>query len=456
MKTVYWIIFLLIAAAVGNVDAASLTEQKLVRNVQMDTRLAQTVTVADLVTYAYLNNPYIQSAKEAWKATVEKYRLETGYPDPQFSATYFPEPIETRLGSQDWKLDLSQVIPFPGKLSKAGEIVQVDARIAKLSLDKAVRDVTVSIRVSFHEFGYIREAKRVTGENIQLLNHLRKIAETAYAGDRATFFDVVKAQAQTGQLRYDALLLDELEMTEQTRLNGLLDRDPDAEFGRLQEVTSQPLAYNSIQEIYRLAEEHQEDIQIAKAQVEKTDSKIDLARYQNLPDFKVGVTYSAIGDTDTSNPPSNEGRDAFGVQFGLTVPLWFGKNKGRVGSALAEKEQAKAIKTLRINETQTRIRELFFRLENARRIMELYGKELLPQAAKSMEIAETWFRQGESSFSDFIETQAVWYNFQLAYARALADYGKYLALLESLVGHNLTQKRELRPAVPERMKNERQ
>jgi outer membrane protein TolC len=405
------------------------------------------------VSYAYLNSPSIQSAREAWKATVEKYRLETGYPDPQFSATYFPEPIETRLGSQDWKLDLSQVIPFPGKLSKAGEIVQVEARIARLRLDRAVRDVTVAIRESFHEFGYIRKAKQVTGENIKLLDHFRKIAETAYAGDRATFFDVVKAQAQTGQLRYDALLLDELEMTEQTRLNGLLNRDPDAAFGRLQKVTFQPPAYN-VKEIYRLAEEHQEEIQIAKTQVEKADTKIDLARYQSLPDFKVGMTYSAIGNTGTSNPPSNEGRDAYGVQFGLTVPLWFGKSSGRVGRALAEKEQAKAIKTLRINETQTRIRELFFRLENARRIMELYGKELLPQAAKSMEIAETWFRQGESSFSDFIETQAVWYNFQLAYARAKADYGKYLARLEGIVGYNLTRQKDPPQTAPQDMKHE--
>jgi len=125
-----------------------------------------------------------------------------------------------------------------------------------------------------------------------------------------------------------------------------------------------------------------------------------------------------------------------------------------VGRALAEKQQAKAIQSLRINETQIRIRELFFRLENARRIMELYGKELLPEAAKSMEIAETWFRQGESSFADFIETQAVWYNFQLAYARALADYGKYLARLEGLVGQDLTKKSDRPPALPERMKNE--
>ena len=453
MKTVCWIIFLLIAAAVGNCNASSLAEQNLLRNAQMDTRLTQTVSVADLVTYAYLNNPSILSAKAGWKATVEKYRLETGYPDPQFSATYFPEPIETRLGSQDWKLDLSQVIPFPGKLSKAGEVVQAEARIGKLYLDKAVRDVIVSIRESFYEFTYIRKAKQVTGKNIQLLNHLRKIAETAYAGDRATFFDVVKAQAQTGQLRYDEILLDELEMTEQTRLNGLLDREPDAEFGRLEAETYPTLVYN-IQEIYRLAEDNQEEIQIAKTRIEKAETKVDLARYKNLPDFKVGVTYSAIGDTDTSNPPSNEGRDAFGVQFGLTLPLWFGKNKSRVGRALAEKEQTKAIKNLQINETQTQIRELFFRLENARRIMELYGKELLPQATKSMEIAETWFRQGESSFSDFIETQAVWYNFQLAYARARADYGKYLARLEGFVGLNLTRKRAPQRTAPERMTNE--
>ena len=440
MKTAQWIIFLLIMTYVTNGEPGGLSAQNQETTAQLDTRLTQTVTVADLVTYAYHKNPSILSAKEAWKATVEKYRLAGGYPDPQLSATYFPEPIETRLGPQDWNLNLSQVIPFPGKLSKAGEIVQVEARIAKLDLDRAVRDVTVSIRESFYEFMYIRKAKQVTGENIQLLNHLRKIAETAYAGDRATFFDVVKAQAQTGQLRYDALLLEDLEMTEQTRLNGLLDREPDAEFGQLDAETFYPLVYN-IEEIYRLAEEHREEIQIAKTQVKKAETKIDLARYQNLPDFKVGVTYSAIGKPDVQNPPSGEGRDAFGVQFGLTVPLWFGKNKSRVGRALAEMEQAKAMTTMRINETQTKIRKLFFRLENARRIMELYGKELLPQAAKSMEIAETWFRQGESSFSDFIETQAVWYNFQLAYARARADYGKYLARLEGLVGQNLTRKK---------------
>jgi len=66
--------------------------------------------------------------------------------------------------------------------------------------------------------------------------------------------------------------------------------------------------------------------------------------------------------------------------------------------------------------------------------MELYRDELMPQAARAMEVAEIWFREGEASFSDFVETQSVWYNFQLSLARAQADYGKYLSRLERAVG----------------------
>jgi outer membrane protein, heavy metal efflux system len=110
-----------------------------------------------------------------------------------------------------------------------------------------------------------------------------------------------------------------------------------------------------------------------------------------------------------------------------------------VGRAKAEMRRAKAVQTVSINEIRTQVHQLFFRLENSRRLIELYKNDLLPQATRSMEIAETWYREGESSFSDFVETQAVYYNFQLSLARAKADYGKYLARLEQLVGQTITK-----------------
>ena len=399
--------------------------------------LTGTLRLADLIDQAYANNPSIQMAREAWKASVENYRVTTGYPDPQLMVTWFPEPIETRLGPQDWNAQISQMIPFPGKLSKAGELVAADARIARLKLDMAVKETLLAVQESYYELWYIRQAKTVTGQNARLLEHLRKISETAHADDRATLTDVVKAQSQTGQLQYDALLLEELEQTEITRLNGLLNRSPETVVGQLETPTLAPFAAD-VETIYGLAEANQEDILMAQVGVDKGDTKVSLARFQNLPDFKVGLFYAGIGEPDVPVQPRDAGRDAIGVQAGISIPLWFGRNNSRVNKAMAEKSMARAEKTVRVNAVRTQIRTLYFKARNAQRVVTLYETSLVPQAARSMEIAEVWYREGESSFTDFIETQSVWYNFQLALARAKADYGINLARLERMAGTHLT------------------
>ena len=395
------------------------------------------VRLSDLVAQAYSHNPSIAQAREAWRATVENYRVTTGYPDPQLMVTWFPEPIETRLGPQDWNAQFSQMIPFPGKLSKAGELVDADARMARLKLDMAVKEAVLAVRESYYELWYIRQARTVTGQNTSLLAHLRKIVETAHADNRATMTDVVKAQSQSGQLQYDALLLEELEQTEITRLNGLLNRAPDAAVGELETPVLAPLTAD-VDTIYGLAEANQEEILMAQVGIDKGDTKVSLARFQNLPDFKVGLFYAAIGQPDVAMPPEDAGRDAIGLQAGISIPLWFGRNNSRVDKAMAEKSAARAEKVVRVNAVRTKIRTLYFKARNAQRVINLYASDLVPQAARAMETAEVWYREGQSSFTDFIETQSVWYNFQLALARAKADYGINLAKLERMAGTRLT------------------
>ena len=79
MKNLQGIILIIITAYVTGGSTSHLSAEEQASTTQLDARLTQTVTVADLVNYAYRENPSILSAKEAWKATVEKYRLETGY-----------------------------------------------------------------------------------------------------------------------------------------------------------------------------------------------------------------------------------------------------------------------------------------------------------------------------------------------------------------------------------------
>ena len=390
-----------------------------------------------MVTYAYHKNPAIVAAREDWRAKVESHRVATGLPDPQLTATYFPEPLQTRLGPQDWNVSLSQKIPFPGKLSKAGEVVKTEAHIASLHLDRTVRTIAAEIQASAYELIYIRAAQEIAAQNVALLDQLRSAAESAYADDRAALMDVMKALSQTGQLRYDALLLEELELTEITHLNGLLNRSPQAALGATAPPPFQTLAY-SLDELYQLAATHQEDIRIAEQGVRRAEARVALARSHYYPDFNVGLFYAAIGEPDTPQRPPAAGKDALGVRLGLTLPLWTGKNQGRVNQAHAEHAKAEAMRQGRINTSRTDIHRAYFRLQNARRLVELYQTDLLPQAASALGTTEAWFREGYAKFADLVEAQSTWYNFQLTLARAQADYGKQFARLEALVGHPLT------------------
>ena len=403
-----------------------------------DAQLMDKVTVQDLIAFAYQNSPSILKVREAWRETVEQYRITTGYPDPELKFTYFPEPIETRLGPQDWTASLNQKIPFPGKLAQAGKVVEAEARVAHINLDRIVKAVMASVRKSFYELLYIRKAKEVVAGNLRLLEHLRKVGETAYARDRAALMDMVKAQSQLGQIRYDGILLDELEFTEKTRLNGLLNRSPDARIGKLLDGGFAPVVFD-LRGLYRLAETNQEEIRMARALVEKAGARAELADFENLPDFNIGVFYGSIGEPNVPVRPQDAGRDALGFQIGVTIPLWVEKNRGRVAQAQAGIRKARAAEEASVNEIRIRVHDLFFRLNNSLRLIVLYRDNLLPQAINAMEIAETWYREGQATFSDFVETQAVYYNFQLSLARARADYGKYLAGLEQLVGQTITK-----------------
>jgi len=390
-----------------------------------------------MLEYATRNNPAIQAEMAKWRAVVEKYRVATAYPDPQLMVTWFPSPIETRLGPQDWNASLSQTIPFPGKLTTSGEMVKTDVTMAKFATDARVREVAARVTQSFHELTYIRKARQIATENATLLDKLRQMAETGHARDRTALIDVVKAQSQVGQLRYDILLLEELEQTETTLLNSLLNRPPDGRLGPLKSIPV-TLVDISMDTLYALADANQEGIRIAGLKVEKAMQGVSLSQYSNKPDFKLGLFYAAIGNPGVPSPPRDAGNDAVGIQFGVNIPLWTGKNNGAIDMARAGVLQEKALLNEIKNQTHSTIRSLYFKLNNSKRLMTLYGDDLIPQALKALDISQEWFRNGQGSFSDVLEAQAAAYNFQLSLARARADYGKTLAQLQRLVGGHIS------------------
>lgn len=388
-----------------------------------------------LIQIALKNNSELNAKKLAWESMIEQYPQATALNDPKLIYTEAIDPIETRLGPQDRVLALSQKIPFPGKLATKGNIVKKDIHIARLNYDKASRDLIVSLKQSYYELVYLQQAVRLTLQNKAILEKISHVAATDYASSSSTLNDVAKAQSQFAQVSYDVLLLQELLATEKTRINTLLNRDPEYTFEIQATLPQAVKLIHPVEYFYQLTESN-EELKIADLAIEKTRIKESLSRYASLPDFDVGVRYTQIGDPNITGL-ERAGDDGLAVSIGLNIPLNVTKNKAIRHQAYLQRRKSIENRKSLTNTLHNKVKSLYFKTNNAWRQSMLYHNNLLPQANRAKHIAELQYRENRGSITNYLETQATWLNFQLAYQRALADYWKNKAEMERLTGKAL-------------------
>lgn len=406
---------------------------------QSDAELLQALSgdihLPALIEMGIHRNPSVNIAMADWRAVIETYPQATALPDPMIRYDYFGESVETRVGPQKQRLGFSQSFPFPGTLRTAGGVVLKEVDIARIQYEQAIRDFIVDMKLHFFELSYLQNAIDITRQNQDLMNHILRVASTQYAKNEVTYNDVLKAESQLAQLSYDLILLQELATVEEAKITALIDLPTRISFGPL---ASGHVSFTklSVDDLERLALEHRQEIKISEHKVSKSADVIRLAKYQTKPKFSLNLM---TVDTDDALNPSmpDSGKDPWSVGVDMTLPWWISKNRSRIREAEFRREAAVESKRQLENSTRSGVAAIYFRMENARRLIDLYEGSLIPQAEKAMEIAETWERDDVKDISGFLETQSVWLNFNLARLRAVTDYLQYQARLERLVGISL-------------------
>ncbi len=398
-------------------------------------KILSQVSLQQLIKIAVNNNAQLASKKLAWESMIEQFPQATALSDPKLVFTEAIDPIETRLGPQDRVLALSQQLPFPGKRGVKGSIVKKDIAISKMRYDKASRDVIVSLKQSYYELAYLTKAVQLSAENKSVLEKITHVATSGYAASSSTLNDVAKAQSQFAQVSYDVLLLQELVSTEKTRINSLLNRNPEHAFEVSPTLNIPMPLKQSINQLYQYAASN-EELKIADLNIEKSTLKRNLAGYTSLPDFNVGVRYAQIGDAVVPNL-DRSGEDGLALSVGINIPLNHSKNKAIKRQAYLQRQKSLEDKKALLNTMNNKIKAVYFKINNAYRQATLYSKNLLPQAQRAKEVAELQYRENKGVITNYLETQSTWLNFQLAYQRAVADYWKNRAEMEKLTGRAL-------------------
>lgn len=379
------------------------------------------VNLFELIDQALGKNPGILSARNRWRAAVQRYPQETALPDPM---------VKFRYREMEKELAVEQALPYPGTRRLQGEVVLKKVEMARLQYEAVARDTVAELKMSVYEVAYLSAAIELTYQNRDLLVNAVGIAQARYAQDKASLNDLLRAQSQLAQLNFDVIALRELEAAEKIKVRALLDRPRDSVLApiALEPFSEIPL---TLEGLNNAAIDHRQEILMTRAETERDQLSTKLAHKMNRPMFSVEAFVMQEKD---GNAP--------GAMVGLTLPIWGTRNQARVREMdYMRRASAMDVKNME-NMAVAEIGKIFFTLENSRRLVDLYKNQLIPQAAKSLELTETFYREGKGSFTDFLESQSTWLNFNLAHHRAMADYRMNIAKLEQLTGGPLPQKKE--------------
>ncbi len=384
-------------------------------------------------------NPELESAKLSWSASTERILQEMALDDPVLGFTYFGEQVQTRVGEKQAGIMASQKIPFFGKLRLKGEVAKNEARVYGERHRTLQRVIVAKAKSAFYELYWVHKSISINEENRELLQRFVKIAEVKYSTGRATQQDVLKAQVELSKIVNELINLEQFKEAAIARINTLLNRHPDAPLGAPEEVDITELTV-SLEELYGKAKEISPDLSLMKYRIERNKAAYKLAKKQYYPDITFGLNYTFINDlpSDVMSSPSHEGRDSYTGTFSINVPI-FQKRKYDAGVREANarlKSSEMAYRNIE-NMTLFGVKDYHFKVQTAERLVKLYRNSIIPQAEQSLKAAEIGYQAGNVDFLNLIDSQRVLLDFNLAFYRAVADFGVNIAGLERVVGVEL-------------------
>ena len=163
----------------------------------------------------------------------------------------------------------------------------------------------------------------------------------------------------------------------------------------------------------------------------RSDSALELARKDALPDFDVKFAY---GQRDNS-PTGMKRSDMVSLTVAMNLPVWRStKIEPRIAEAQAMRE--KAVDTLHAqeHEVSNQLHHQITTVEQSLKSLRLYERDVLPVARAGLEAAFAAYRVNRVDFLTLLDNQMAVFNYEIASAAALAAHHKALAEIDFLTG----------------------
>jgi len=409
-------------------------------------------TLRDFIVLALKDNPDVKAAQEEASAKAERIPQVTALPDPVLNTKTMPEPIRTAEGDNFFNLAVSQKLPVPEKLDRAGRIALQETRIALDSLKETRLRVIAQVKRAYFGLYTIDKSIEITHNNQDLLRGLIQVVRAQVMAGRRGQDDVLRIQVELSNLDAELIDLRQRRVTVQARLNEVLNRPTTT-------LITSPKAFDirqadlSIDTLLAQAEKMNPALSRLKQQIERDKQAVKLAQLAYWPDFTIGFEWIKMEPRDAFRPPPNprtglrpvvsrmsrDGSDNWAINFGFTLPIWTYKIK----AGIAEAERKLSASMMRYvstrNQVSFQVTDALQRVRAQKELALLFRDTIIPEARQTYEVSQASYMAGTSDFLYVIDNWRKWLVFRIQYYRSLGELERSVADLEQALGLSLAE-----------------
>lgn len=375
------------------------------------------------------NNPGLKTRFNEYMAALEVAPQVKALPDPQLAFGYFIQPVETRVGPQEFRISASQMFPWFGTLKSKENVAIQTAKAKYEAFEEAKSKLFNGVRGTYYNLYFNWKAIDIVKDNIQILNTFLRLALIKVEAGLVSPVDEYRIEMEIGDLENQLALLKDKHVTLSIAFFNLLNTDqekvllPDTLWNVGPVLTKQALL-DSI-----MVRNHQ--LLGLEMQKEALRFKQELARKSGGPGFSVGLDYIIVGQGENNL----SGKDAFMFpKIGITIPLYRSKYKAMVNEAIYLETAKENEKIDRENVLETLFENSWKELRDADRRIVLYDEQLI-LTENSIQLLEMEYATANKNFEEILRMERKQLFYALELERARADKQAAVSFIHYLMGN---------------------
>lgn len=360
-----------------------------------------------------------------------RYRIpQSGaLPDPMIMVGYENEGWSRytygEMEGSRWMFSVSQMIPWPGKLSLKREISTKESEALSAFYERTILSVIEELKARYYELLYAYKGLELAEEKKRLLELIEEAVSSRYSSGMAPLADLTMAQTEKYMAIQEIVMFRQKIESLKAMINFLIGRKPELPLGRPEELKPQNLDIKLNELINRATESSPDLVEKQKALEIKT-LKYEAQRLEYYPDLTLTGSVSLKPDPY---------KDMWGLTLSVNIPLFYRtKQKMAVLESSSEREETyhefigtKQMVISNIIDTVTMIKA-------SQELMDLYENAFIPKAEQSLEANLSAYRAGRVELIQVLKTLNSLIDYRLSYWLQFTERQKAVARLERLTG----------------------